>query len=46
MMIFFQMTNVKDMVEKSELEIWSLQISTFQRSPYSQLQPPYFRLCK
>jgi hypothetical protein len=33
-------------VKRGELQIWSLQISSFSRNSSSQLQLPYFRLCK
>ncbi len=33
-------------VKKSELQIWSLQIFSFQQNSRSQLQPAYFELYK
>jgi hypothetical protein len=35
-----------NLVKKDEFQIRSLQISSFPRNSSSQLQPPYFRLCK
>ncbi len=47
----FTLKNIIETIKKGELQISSLQISSLQISSFSrnsgsQLQPPYFRLCK
>jgi hypothetical protein len=46
LVIKYYLLSIMYRVKKSELQIWSLQIFSFQRNSKSQLQPPYFELYK